>query len=551
MKTIFQHITSIPDRRRLYNVIVISSLFLFLAGKVEAQLSAEITAQTDVDCFGNSTGSATVTATGGLPPYSFLWNDPSAQITEQATGLAAGDYTVMVTDANLDVVYAYVTITQPTAISITGSVTSNYNGSDVSCYGSSDGEITATAIGGTGILTYVLDQDPANVTGSSTGIFTGISAGMFTVTVTDENGCTKTTTNITISNPPVINALAGVTSNFNGSQISCNGSEDAAITVVASGGTGVLSYILIEDPANTTGASTGIFTGVGPGTYTIRVTDVNLCENITAPVTVTEPAVITIAADVTSDYNGNDISCNGASDGEITATGSGGTGTMSYMIEQLPGNVTGASSGIFTGMPAGTYTVRVTDSNGCTAITNIIEITQPSALSLSETNVDVLCYGGSTGSINLSVSGGTSPYTYLWSNTATTQDITGLPAGTYSVTVTDANSCTSVLNNIQITQPASALTGSASVTTAILCNGGTATVTLIGSGGTAPLSYTFNGTTNSTGIFTGIIAGTAYPWSITDANSCGPVTGTLNVTQPSALTGSASVTTAILCNGGT
>ena len=127
----------------------------------------------------------------------------------------------------------------------------------------------------------------ANVTGAASGVFTGLNAGTYTVTVTDINGCTKTTTNIIVSNPPAITATAAVTSNYNGSQISCNGSSDGRIAVTASGGTGALSYLLIEQPLNVTGAATGIFTGLAAGSYTVRVTDINLCNITTTPVTIT------------------------------------------------------------------------------------------------------------------------------------------------------------------------------------------------------------------------------------------------------------------------
>ena len=106
------------------------------------------------------------------------------------------------------------------------------------------------------------------------------------------------------------------------------------------------------------------------------------------------------------------------------------------------------------------------------------------------------------------------------------------------------------LRVLNVTEPV-VVTGSAAITTPIICNGGTATVTLIGAGGTGAISYTFNGVTNATGIFAGIPAGVAYPWSITDANLCGPVTGTLDVTEPVVVTGSAAITTPIICNGGT
>ena len=257
------------------------------------------------------------------------------------------------------------TIDNPPAITASGLVSSTYNGSDVNCFGSTDGEITITASGGTGTLTYVLDQDPGNVTGVTTGVFTGLIAGSYTVTVTDENGCTGTTPLITVSNPPAVTANAAVTSTFNGSHISCNGAADGEISVTASGGTGILTYVLDQDPGNVTGASSGVFTGLIAGTYTVTVTDINGCNVTTIPVTVNEPTVITASAAVTSDYNGSELSCTGESDGIITVTASGGTGVLSYDLNEIPSNITGASSGIFTGLPAGTYTFTVTDVNGC------------------------------------------------------------------------------------------------------------------------------------------------------------------------------------------
>ena len=104
------------------------------------------------------------------------------------------------------------------------------------------------------------------------------------------NLCSKTTTSVTLNNPAAVTAIAAVTSNYNGSQVSCNGASDGRITVMASGGTGALSYLLVEMPANVTGAATGIFTGVPADTYTVRVSDLNGCNVITAPVTISNPA---------------------------------------------------------------------------------------------------------------------------------------------------------------------------------------------------------------------------------------------------------------------
>ena len=177
---------------------------------------------------------------------------------------------------------------------------------------------------------------------TTTGIFTGLAAGTYTVTVTDGNGCTKTTGNIVVSNPPVIAASAAVTSNYNGSQISCATATDGIIKVTASGGTSTLSYVLDQDPANVTGATTGTFTGLAAGTYTVTVKDANLCTKTTTAVTITAPTAVTATAAVTSNYNGSQISCAAATDGIITVTASGGTGSLSYYLNELPTNVTGA-----------------------------------------------------------------------------------------------------------------------------------------------------------------------------------------------------------------
>ena len=157
-------------------------------------------------------------------------NEIPANTTGLTTGVftgvpAAASYTVKVTDKNgCNVTTASISISNPAAVTATAAVTSNYNGAQVSCNGASDGKITVTATGGTGALSYALNEIPTNVTGLNTGIFTGMPAGAsYTVTVTDKNGCNVTTTAVSISNPPAITATATVTSNYNGSQINCNG----------------------------------------------------------------------------------------------------------------------------------------------------------------------------------------------------------------------------------------------------------------------------------------------------------------------------------------
>jgi gliding motility-associated-like protein len=274
----------------------------------------------------------------------------------------------------------------------------------------------------------------------------------------------------------------------------------------------------------------------------VTVTDANLCSAI-ANVTITEPTAITGSAAVTTT-----ITCNGGI-ATVTLTGAGGTAPLSYTFN----GVTNAT-GIFAGVTAGVaYPWSITDANLCGPFTGTLTVTEPAVVTGSAAiTTAIACNGVGTATVTLTGAGGTAPLSYTFNGvTNATGIFAGIPVGVaYPWSITDANLCGPVTGNLTVTEPA-VLTGSAAITTAILCNSGTATVTLTGAGGTAPLSYTFNGMTNATGIFAGIPAGVAYPWSVTDANLCGPVTGTLTVTEPTAVTGSAAITTAILCNGGT
>jgi PKD repeat protein/uncharacterized protein (DUF2141 family) len=514
----------------------------------------------------------TVTASGGTGALTYVIIELPGNLTGAAsgifTGVGPGTFHIRVTDSNgCTADAAGVTVIQPSPVSATGTVTSDYNGSQVSCYGENDGEITVTASGGTGTLTYVLNQDPANITGSASGKFTGLSAGTYTVTVRDANLCSKTTSAIVLSNPALLNATASVTSNYNGSQISCNGANDAVISVTVSGGTGTLNYLLVEDPGNTSGAASGIFSGVGPGTYTVRVRDLNLCEKTTPAVIVSEPSSLTASASITSNYNGAHLSCSTASDGKITVTAAGGTGSYSYELIELPGNTTGATTGIFTGLPAGAYTVRVNDKNDCSTLTIPVSIVAPSAVSIAlDGKTDVSCYGEASGSVQVTVSGGVMPlggYYYTWTGTnylgaaysGNTEDITDLRAGFYNLLVKDANGCTSTYGPVEIIQP-SALSVTLAEKIDVLCFGvSTGSVKVDVSGGTAPYSFAWTGTdylgtsySNTIEDLVGLKAGN-YNLTVTDAALCTKTLATVTVTQPAEFTATLSSQTNVLCFG--
>ncbi len=476
----------------------------------------------DVTCYGGLTGAITAAGSGGTPPYEYSLNGTAFQPSGAFSGLPAGLHTLEVKDANGCSFVQKISLLQPDAVTGSAVITTPVN-----CFGGT-ATVTLTGTGGTAPLSYTF-----NGVTNSTGVFPGIPAGTsYSWSITDANNCGPFTGTLEVTQPAALTGTASVTS-----AILCNGGT-ATVTITGSGGTSPLSYTF-----NGVTNASGVFSGIpaGPG-YSWSITDSNGCGPVTGTLQVTEPPVITGSASVTVP-----VLCNGGT-ATVRLTGGGGTEPLSYTFNGVTN-----TSGIFSGIPAGTgYIWSITDANSCTPATGSIDVTQPDVITGSASvTAMILCHGG-TATVRLTGGGGTAPLSYTFNGVTNASGIfTGIPAGTgYLWSITDANSCTPATGSIDVTEPV-AISGSASVTTAITCNGGTATVTLTGTGGTAPLSYTFNGVTNSTGVFPGIPAGTSYSWSITDANNCGPFTGTLEVTQPAALTGTASVTSAILCNGGT
>ncbi len=489
--------------------------------------------QTNILCFGASTGAINLTVAGGTAPYIYSWSNGAA--TEDLSALLAGIYTVTVTDANGSIggcsASTSVTITQPLAALTVSAIQTN-----ILCFGATTGAIDLTPLGGTSPYTYLWSN------GATTQDLSSISVGTYTVTVTDANGnagsCAATAT-VTITQPtaPLILTSSKV-------NVLCNGALTGSINLSPAGGTAPYNFVWSN------GAVTEDLIGLAAGTYTVTVTDANGLTGgcaATTSITITQPtSPITVSTTQTN------VLCFGASTGAINLTVAGGTAPYSYAWSN------GAITEDLTVIPAGIYTVTVTDANGsvggCTATTSVT-ISQPAAaLTISSTHVNVLCNGAITGSIDLTPAGGTAPYTYSWSNGATTQDITNLPAGSYTINVHDANgiagSCAAVATII-ITQPAAPLTLTSSKVD-ILCNGGnTGAINLTPAGGTAPYTFSWsNGATSED--LVGLTAGT-YTVSVTDANGsiggCAAST-TITITQPAAPVTLNTAQTNILCNGG-
>ncbi len=470
-----------------------------------------------------SNGSATVVPVGGTGPYTYSWN-PSGNTNATATGLAAGNYTVTVTDNDGCGVTAAVTVTQPSAV--TATITSSTN---ILCNGGNNGSATVTAAGGT--MPYVYSWAPG---GQTNAIATGLTAGIYVVTVTDANGCIITAS-VTITQPLALTATMGAPT-----QVLCNGGNNGAATVTVSGGT--LNYSYLWTPAGGNGA-TG--TGLTAGSYTVTVTDANGC-TATASVVITQPTLLT--ATMGTIVN---VKCSGQADGSATVNVTGGTPIYAYVWTP-----SGGSTATGTGLSAGSYTVTVTDFDGCTA-TATATINQPNVLVTSATSTNVSCFGGNNGTATSTTTGGTTPYAYLWSNGNITANASNLTAGSYTLTVTDANNCTATAS-VTITEP-TRLTVTATGPQ-MVCSGAPAFLSATATGGTPPYLYNWTpagGTSSSTTV--NPVSTTTYTITITDANGCTAqatvlvVTGAplvLNVSGNASVCPGASITLTATASGG-
>jgi hypothetical protein len=379
-----------------------------------------VASPTQPPCFGDL-GSVALNASGGTTPYTFGGDATS--------NLAPGTYNYTVIDnvgctgtatANINAA--------PSQLGLTASTTQPL------CFGQT-GSVTLTPSGGTGTKQYSKD---GGSTFQSSATFNNLSSGSYTFVVKDANNCTFTLTpNVTINAAPSQLGLTASTT-----QPLCFG-QTGSVTLTASGGTGTKQY---SKDGGSTFQSSATFNNLSSGSYTFVVKDANNCVFTLTPSLTINPAPSAISANatVTSNYNGAQIRCVNSTDGEITVNNaSGGVGSYSYNLN----GGTFQSSNIFTTLGSGSYTIIVKDANGCQdTITPPVVITPPSPITITSSVNSVKCNGDNTGSITLtSVNGGTlgvPPYTFFWSNSATTQNISTLTAGSYSVTVTDGNGCT-------------------------------------------------------------------------------------------------------------
>ncbi|HEU4718609.1 MAG TPA: gliding motility-associated C-terminal domain-containing protein, partial [Bacteroidia bacterium] len=464
---------------------------------------------TNASCNGVCDGTATANASGGTGAYTYSWA-PGGQTTQTATGLCAGTYTVTVHDANNCVSTETVTITEPTLI------TANAVSNPANCT-LCDGSINTAASGGTGPYTY--SWSPGAQTTPS---ISNLCPGIYSVTITDNTGCS-------VVIPISVSNINGPTVQATSTDATCNGTCDGTGNANVTGGASPFTYDW--SPGNPTGDGTPNASGLCAGSYFCQVTDNVGCITF-ANITITQPTPVSANTSQTN------ISCNGLTDGSLSATGTGGTGPYTY--NWLPG---GQNTPAISGLGVGGYTVNITDANGCT-FSQSFSITEPGPISASIASTNVQCFGACNGSATVTVVGGSSPYAYSWSSGQGTSITANLCPGSYTVDVTDVNGCTTN-QSVTITQPTQLSTSisSTNVTCNALCNG---TATVSASGGVGGYTYTWSPNGGTTPTASGLCAG-AYSVITNDSNGCASVQS-VTIQEPPAIVLSAS-SGPLSCNG--
>lgn len=443
------------------------------------------------------------------PNFDYQWTTADGNIVSGDTTLtptvdAAGTYTLLVTNTATGCTStdnAAVVESPPVVASVTDVL-------NVSCNGSQDGSATAAGSGGSGSFTYEWSN------GDTTATTGDLAAGTYFVTLTDSENCTATAS-VTITQPALLSANASATGE------SGAGANDGSATANPSGGTPGYEYLWSNSETTQT------IINLAPGNYTVSVMDDNGCTAV--QIVTVNSFNCTLSASATT----TNVSCFGAGDGTATVTLAGAALPATYLWSN------GDTTATVDNLAPGTYTVEIEDANGCPAELTV-QITGPAILLANATSTHESGVGQNNGTATAQPTGGTTPYSYQWSTNATTQTITGLAPGTYTVTVTDDNNCT-VVQSVTVNAFGCALSATISSVN-VLCNGGnTGQATAVQSGGITPVTYLWSNNA-VTATASNLTAGT-YTVTLTDGAGCQTIS-TTTITEPAPIDVQAVVTPA-------
>ncbi|SHN17203.1 gliding motility-associated C-terminal domain-containing protein [Cyclobacterium lianum] len=444
-------------------------------------LDAEIQ---QVSCYAANDGSVKLLVDGGTAPYRYRWSDGNT--LSERTGMAPGNYEVIITDNNGCTLREQVLILQPEALLVQAAI------QDVTCFGGSDGEIRLDISGGSGGYTVRWESISGGLTLAGGLSLEGLQAGRYRAVIQDENACTILR-EYEISEPASALSVVPLVTD-----VRCAGEEGGAINLVVAGGTAPYRFNW------SSGETTSAVSNKTGGVYQVQVMDANGCV-WTDSIRIDEPEPVGVSAEI------SDVSCKMGSDGAIALTITGGTGVPRI---QWSNGMTGTS---IAGLRAGTYTAFVLDEQSCFG-SYTYQVGEPEeVLTVTGVGSFELCFAEDVPSLNLEVSGGTAPYSYAWSHGATDKDLVDIAPGNYEVTVTDAKGCT-LVQSFEVPVPGSPMDLSVSGTLGVCSvnERGSAEVTV--QGGIAPYSFLWsNGATTSS--IDNLNPG-SYSVEVTDARGC-------------------------------
>ncbi len=441
----------------------------------------------NASCIGVPNGSATIEIQGGTPPYTTIWSNGTAG--PNLSNVVAGEYTANITDSKACLFSTTVTIgaNQSATLALLNNVSPK-------CFGGNNGSISISSTNAQGY----------NIAWSNGGTGTSIAnipAGIYTALASGPNGCQSNQLSVTVTEPTKISPTSEVTTN-----VACFGQNNGSIATAFNGGTGALTY------AWNTNATSPSISNLGPGDYSLSVTDINNCQ-VSKLYGISEPALLKIDSSKVEN-----VLCFGDTTGQVIIFTSGGTGTLNTLWSN------GSTGNTLSNIGVGTFNSTTKDLNDC-LVSDTFSITSPSAIADNATIVNETVAGANNGSITTSAIGGVGSFTYLWSNGATTDSLINLAAGIYQLTITDSNSCAKEYEyNVQI---GGCALSAIYTTTNVSCFGGSnGSITINASNGTPP--YTTNVPTTNLG------AGN-YSFTVLDAAGCAFAISNVVITQPTVI----------------
>jgi hypothetical protein len=436
-----------------------------------APVTAGVSASTNILCNGGSNGSASATGSGGNGILLYAWSNGAT--TAPISGLTAGSYVVTVSDGDNCTASATITITQPEALLANATATGE------TFLGANDGTASAVPTGGT------LDYGYAWSNGDTTMAIANLTPGSYSLTVADANACSVVQT-------VTVNSFGcTLSANIVSANTTCNGANDGTAFITLSGAVEPVLFVWSN------GVTTENNSGLSPGSYSVSIVDANNCQAV-LNTNITEPPIVVVNAFATGETS------LGANDGSATAIPTGGSGLYTFLWSN---NISTATN---SPLASGLYTVTVTDANQCTAVQSVYISAFNCDITATVTGVGIRCFGLYEGLASVVASGGQLPYGYSWSNGATSASVNNLPAGTFSVTTSDASGCIFV-DSIVISQPQELVAQSVVVHPVACPSDNTGSVEIVMEGGTPP--YSFSGSLGNLGFGQHVV-------TITDANGC-------------------------------